>query len=119
MEIALTEPQVLAYPEPHSLFILDTDASSTDVRAVLSQQAHPDNQEKVIVYYSRVLSASELRYCVTRRELLAVVKAVKHFHVYLYGRKFLLKTDHAALCWLLSFWQPEEQVARWIERLQQ
>ena len=47
------------------------------------------------------------------------MKAVKHFHVYLYGRKFLLRTDHAALRWLLSFRQPEGQVARWIEALQQ
>ena len=73
----------------------------------------------MVTYYSRVLSAPECRYCVTRWELLAVVKAVKHFHVYLYGRKFLLRTDHAALHWLLSFRQPEGQVACWIERLQQ
>ena len=82
-------------------------------------QVHPGNQEKVVAYYSRVLSAPERCYCVTRRELLAIVKAVKHFHVYLYGRKFLLRTDHAALRWLLSFQQPEGLVARWIERLQQ
>ena len=56
---------------------------------------------------------------VTQRELLAVVKAVKHFHVYLYGRNFLLRTDHAALRWLLNFRQPEGQVACWIEHLQQ
>ena len=65
------------------------------------------------------MSSPERHYCVTRRELLAVVKAVKHFHVYLYGRKFLLRTDHAVLRWLLSFRQPEGQVARWIEALQQ
>ena len=118
LKVAMTEPPVLVYPEPHGLFILDADASNTGVGAVLSQQL-PDNQEKVVAYYSRVLSASERRYCVTRRELLAVVKAVKHFHVYLYGRNFLLRTDHAALRWLLNFRQPEGQVARWIERLQQ
>ena len=115
---ALTEPLILAYPEPHGPFILDTDASSTGVGAVLSQ-VHPGSQEKVVAYYSRVLSAPERCYCVTRRELLAIVKAVKHFHVYLYGRKFLLRTDHAALRWLLSFRQPEGQVAHWIECLQQ
>ena len=48
-----------------------------------------------------------------------MVKAIKHFHVYLYGRKFLLRTDHSALQWLLSFHHPEGQVARWLERLQQ
>ena len=105
------EPPILAYPEPHGLFILDTDANSTGVGAVLSQ-VHPGNREKVVAYYRMLLS-------VATRELLAIVKAVKYFHVYLYGRKFLLRTDHAALRWLLSFRQPEGQVACWIERLQQ
>ena len=44
LKIALTEPPVLAYPEPHGLFILDTDASSTDVGTVLPQ-LHPESQE--------------------------------------------------------------------------
>jgi len=60
----------------------------------------------------------EKNYCVTRRELLAMVKSVRHFHKYLYGQKFVLRTDHAALKWLLQFKEPEGQLARWIEQLQ-
>ena len=106
-------PPIVAYPEP--------DCSGYR-RKWHWDRSHalpttPENKEKVIVI--RVLSTPERHYCVTRHELLAVVKAVKHFHVYLYGRKFLLRTDHAALRWLLSFRQPEGQVARWIEALQQ
>ena len=73
----------------------------------------------MVAYYSCTLSRPERYYCVTHKELLAVVKAIKHFHVYLYGRKFLLRTDHSALQWLLSFRHPEGQVARWLEGLQQ
>jgi len=47
------------------------------------------------------------------------VSAVKHFHPYLYGRHFTVRTDHAALCWLLSFRHPEGQIARWLQRLQE
>ena len=47
------------------------------------------------------------------------MKAVKHFHPYLYGRSFILRTDHAALRWLFSFRLPEGQIARWLENLQQ
>ncbi|GFW88864.1 retrovirus-related Pol polyprotein from transposon 412 [Trichonephila clavipes] len=47
------------------------------------------------------------------------VKAVEHFHPYLYGRRFLLRADHASLTWLLHFKNPEGQIARWIQRLQE
>lgn len=42
-------------------------------------------------------SRSERNYCVTRKELLAVVTAIKDFHHYLNGRKFTIHTDHARL----------------------
>ena len=61
---------------------------------------------------------AERNYCVTRRELLAALESIKHFHKYLYGQQFKLRTDHAALKWLLQFKNPEGQLARWIERLQ-
>ena len=97
--------------------MLDTDASGTGIGAVLSQRCPSEERKVVVAYFSKALSVQECRYCVTRRELLAMVKAIRHF--YLYGRKFLLRTDHSALRWLLNFRQPEGQVARWIETLQQ
>jgi len=50
-----------------------------------------------VAYYSKTLEAAEKNYCITMKELLAVVKAVKHFRTYLYGRTFRLRTDHASL----------------------
>ncbi|CAC5418553.1 unnamed protein product [Mytilus coruscus] len=73
--------------------------------------------EHVVAYASRTLSKSERKYCVTRKELLAVVCFVKHFKPYLYGRKFTVRTDHGSLKWLLNFKNPEVQIARWIETL--
>ena len=84
--------------------------------AVLSQKQ--DGVERVISYYSKSLSKAERNYCVTRRELLAVVSSVKHYHHYLYSAKFTIRTDHSALHWLLkTFKNPEGQVSRWIEVL--
>ncbi|GBM14276.1 Retrovirus-related Pol polyprotein from transposon 297 [Araneus ventricosus] len=77
------------------------------------------NEERVIAYFSKSLGKPERNYCVIRKELLAIVKSIEHFHHYLYGRKFLLRTDHASLRWLLNFKEPEGQIARWIQRLQE
>ncbi len=113
----LASAPVLGYPHPEGHLLLDTDASAHAIGAVLSQVQQ--GEERVLAYYSRALGKSELHYCTTRRELLAVVKSIGHFHHYLYGRRFTVRTDHAALKWLMNFRQPEGQVARWIERLQQ
>ena len=87
-------------------YILDTDASAFGVVAVLSQISH-QGKECVIVYYSRALTNPERHYCITRRELLAIVAAVKHFHYYVYGSHFTIGTDHGALNWLRYIRNPE------------
>ena len=112
---ALVEATVLAYPDPKGNFILDTDASGVGLGAILSQEQ--DGHERVIGYYSRSLTKSERHYCVTRRELLAVVDALKHFHTYLYGVPFVVRSDHGSLRWLLNFRDIEGQLGRWSEYL--
>jgi len=95
---------------------LDSDASQYGLGVVLFQIQN--GQEVVIGYYSKSLGKSERNYWVTRKELLAFVKAVEHYHSFLYGRKFLIRSDYAALQWLLNFKNPEGQLARWLEKLQ-
>ena len=109
---ALVSAQVLAYPIRESKFILDTDTSATAIGAVLSQIQ--DGEEKVIAYASCALSSSRQNYCTTYRELYAVVRFVKYFSHYLWGRPFLVRSDHSSLKWLKNFKQPEGMVARWI-----
>ena len=111
----LVEAPILAHPDFSQSFILDCDASNDAIGGVLSQKINGD--EHVIAYASRTLSKSERRYCVTRKELLALVHFVKYFRHYLYGKKFLVRTDHGSLRWLMNFKNPEGQVARWLEIL--
>ena len=106
---------ILASPDFSKSFILDTDASDGSIGAILSQNV--DGVERVCAYASRTLSKSERKYCVTRKELLAVVHFVKYFRHYLYGRRFLIRTDHSSLRWLMQFKNPENQIARWLEIL--
>ncbi|CAG2223500.1 unnamed protein product [Mytilus edulis] len=115
LKTTLISAPILAYPTREDLFILDTDASNDGMGAVLSQLQ--DRVEKVIWYFSKTFSRSVRKYCVTRRELLAVVASIKHFHHYLYGKYFKVRSDHGALSWLFNFKNPEGQLARWFEVL--
>ena len=88
----------------------------TDVdRAVLSQRQQ--GVEKVVAYASRKLSKCDINYCVTRKELLAVVYFVKYFKHYLQDRRFMVRTDHAALLREMS--EPVGRQARWISFLEE
>ena len=111
----LSQSPVLIYPDSSSEFILDTDASHLAIGAVLSQMV--DGKEHPVAYFSRTLNQPEQQYCITRKELLAVVQSIEHFHPYLYGRHFLVRTDHASLQWLLNFKASEGQLARWMQKL--
>ena len=106
---------ILALPDFSLDFVLDTDASGDGLGAVLSQVSN--GEERVLAYASRALSRTERKYCATRREMLALVWAARHFRPYLYGKKFTLRTDHNSLKWLHNFKEPEGQVARWLEVL--
>ena len=114
----LCSAPVLAYPDFEKPFILDTDASDVGIGGVLSQ-LDGEGKERVIAYGSRLLSKPERRYCVTRRELLALVTFVHLYRPYLICRKFTLRTDHGSLTWLRNFKEPEGQLAWWLERLQE
>eukprot|EP00731_Ephydatia_muelleri_P030185 Em0021g708a len=111
----LVSSPILTLPDFSLPFVLDTDASGDGLGAVLAQNV--DGVERVVAYASRALSRTEKKYCATRREMLALVWAARHFRPYLYGRKFTLRTDHHCLQWLHNFKEPEGQVARWLEVL--
>ena len=111
----LVSAPILAYPNLEDTFVLDTDASDTSIGAVLSQRQ--GEHEKVIGYGSKALSKEERNYCVTRRELLAVVHFVEHYKYYLQGKKFVIRTDHASLRWMLRQKEPKDQLARWVQKL--
>ena len=114
----LTSAPTLAMPNWSQPFIIDTDASDVGIGAVLSQ-VDQEGTEHVIAYGSRVLSKAERNYCVTRKELLAIVTFLQHFRQYLLSQPFTIRTDHGALTWLQEFRNPEGQLARWLEKLQE
>ena len=91
-------------------YVLDSDASDEALGLVLQQEQ--DGMLKVIAYVSRVLQHAERNYCTTRKELLAVIYGLKHFRQFLLGRRFVCRTDHAALTSLFRTPEPVGQQAR-------
>ena len=113
----LIKAPVLAFPKEDIPYIVDTDASDYGIGGVLSQCI--EGSEYVIAYYSKSLNPAQQKYCTTRRELLAVVATLDHFKGYVWGPKFLVRTDHAALVWLKNLKNIQGMLARWLAKLQQ
>ena len=111
----LISAPILKLPIFSQNLILDVDASENGQGAVLSQEV--DGHEQVVAYGSRALTKAEKKYCVTRKELLALVWGVHHFRPYLFSRMFIARTDHNSLKWLHNFQDPEGQVARWLDTI--
>ena len=61
-----------------------------------------DGSERPIRYASRTLTAAERNYTQVDKEALAIVYGVKYFHQYLYGRRFLICSDHKPLIYLFA-----------------
>jgi predicted aspartyl protease len=114
---ALTVAPVLAMPLDGEPYILDTDDSNHGIGAVLSQVQN--GMERPIAYASRTYNRPEKNYCVTRKELLAVVYFLKRFQQYLLGRPFVVRTDHAALQWLRRTPDVIGQQSRWLETMEE
>ena len=80
---------------------LATDSSSYGLGAVLSHVL-PHGIEQPIAFASRTLSCSEVNYSQIEKEELAIICGVHKFHQYLYGKPFVLVTDHKPLTTLLG-----------------
>jgi hypothetical protein len=67
--------------------------------------------ERPVAYASRQLNKPEQAYSESEAELLALVWAAKHFTCYIYGKRFTVRTDHAALTYLKTFSRHERSIS--------
>ncbi|XP_051153378.1 uncharacterized protein LOC127287824 [Leptopilina boulardi] len=111
----LCKSPILQYPDYDKIFTITTDASDFAIGAVLSQDK--DGIDLPIAYLSRVLNTPEQNYSTTEKECLAVLYAVNHFRPYIYGKKFILVSDHEPLKWINSIKDPGQRLVRWRLRL--
>ncbi|UYV69099.1 K02A2.6-like, partial [Cordylochernes scorpioides] len=98
---ALTKNPCLAYFDMNAPTEVIADASPVGLGAVLLQRQN-DGSKKPVAYASRSLTNVERRYSQIEKEALGCVWAVEHFNDYLWGNKFVLKTDHKPLIYMLN-----------------
>ena len=97
----LASSDVLVHYDPDLPLKLDCDASAYGIGAVLSH-VFANGAERPIAYASRTLTQAEKGYAQLEKEALSLVYGVKKFHQYLFGKKFVLVTDHKPLLTILG-----------------
>ncbi|KAL4119867.1 hypothetical protein QTP88_012630 [Uroleucon formosanum] len=113
----LTKTPVLAIYSPTAETELHCDASSSGFGAILLQK-QPDNKFKPVFYFSQRTSPVESKYHSFELECLAVVYAIKRFHVYLYGISFKVMTDCDSFRLTLNKQDVNTRISRWALFLQ-
>ena len=104
MKKIVAKEVLLAYPDFSKAFEIHTDASKTQLGAVIAQDNKP------IAFYSRKLNPAQTRYTTTERELLSIVETLKEFRNILLGQQIIVYTDHENLTYKTF---NSDRVMRW------
>lgn len=108
---ALTTAPVLAFPDYTRKFYISVDASFYAVGGYISNSPPPN--DKPIEYFSKALSDTQKNYATTHKELLAIILAIERFQHYIWGKHFVLYTDHEALTYLFNQNKVGSRLLRW------
>lgn len=125
MKRAIAHTPMLAWADLNRPRHLAIDASITGVGGVLYQPTEAQERagdtsitsENIISLCSRSLAPSETRYVPFKLECLAMIFAISEFHLFLWGRKFTIHTDHQALVALRDHSKRQRTLGSWLVTL--
>lgn len=106
----LSKPRILQYPDFTREFIITTDASKYACGAVLSQSVN--GEDLPVSFFSKSFQKGECNKPPIEQELLAIYHAINAFKPYVYGYKFLVRTDHKPLIYLYQLKKPTTKLIR-------
>jgi hypothetical protein len=112
----LSSEPVLILPDEQKPFVLRTDASGESLGAVLMQDPGPGLQP--IAYASKKLNDAERKYSTIEQECYAVVFGIRKLYPYLYGRQFVVETDHHPVSFLDRIRPMSRRLTGWAMELQ-
>ncbi len=115
LKTSFTQAPILVHLDPERPFIVEVDASTTGVGAILSQQQGNPSRLHPCAFFSRKLSPAERNYDIANRELLAIKLALEEWRHWLEGAQhpFTVLTDHKNLQYLREAKRLNPRQARW------
>ena len=119
----LSADTVLAHFNPALEVGISCDASDVGIGCVLFHR-YSDGSERPIANASKTLTQTQRKYSQIQKEALAIIFGLNKFHQFLYGRPFILVTDHKPLLALFGPTKPTpalaaNRLARWALALSQ
>jgi hypothetical protein len=111
LKIIMYATPVLATPDFSKPFIIECDASSFGIGAILMQDGHP------IAFESRKLNKTECLQSTYNKEMLVIMHALTKWCQYILGSNFLIRTDHNCLPYLLQQKTLSTKQQKWIEKI--
>jgi hypothetical protein len=99
---------ILTNPDPSKTFYLQTDALTTGVGAVLTQEVEGSKKCKPVAYFLCTFSLAESNYDIYEKEFLAVIKAIKNWRAHLIWmeKPFIIETNHKNL----TYWKEPKKL---------
>ena len=112
----ISKAPILMLPGFEKQFIKRTDASDLGIGAILLQDH--GGISFPVAFASRKLLSRERAYSSIEKECLALVWGIQTFQSYLYGKHFLLETDHQPLAYIQKAEVANFRIMRWALALQ-
>ena len=117
---SLTVEPLLAYPDHNKPYTLYTDASNSCIGACLTQSCDENEEilpnvknEKPIYYLSHKLSKTQCKWSTIEKEAFAIHYALQKLDYYLHNARFVIKTDHKPLKYLLESPMQNKKIQLW------